>query len=256
MSMPAWHVDELTRKRLLKVSTATLTTQLFKRGFRTRFIHGARPLLTGRRMLGAARTLRYVPMREDLDTLDSLGARTNAQRILIESVQPGEVLVVDGMGNTGAGSLGSILAMRLHMRGATGIVTDGAYRDSPNIAKLDIPTYAVGMNGNTNLTVYHPADIDQVIGCGGVMVVPGDAVVGDDEGVVVIPQHLVEEVARDAYDQEVREEFIFGEVAGGASVFDVYPMNPATVARYADVRKAKAADPLLAGVAGVSDDRA
>lgn len=254
MSLPSWYSNDLIRSQLEKVSTATLTTQLFKRGFRTRFIRNVHPLQAGRRMLGAARTLRYVPMREDLDTLESLGARTNAQRILVESIEPGEVLVVDGMENPGAGSLGSILALRLHKRGATGIVTDGAFRDSPTIALLDIPTYASGKNANTNLTIYHPADVDLVIGCGGVMVVPGDAVVGDDEGVVVIPQHLVEEVARDAYEQEVREEFIFSEVQAGASVFDVYPMNAATKARYLELRRIQTDDGLLVRPTTVSDD--
>lgn len=254
MPLPSWHADELTRGRLQKVSTATLTTQLFKRGLRTRFIRGVHPLRSGRRMLGAARTLRYVPMREDLDTLESLGIRTNAQRMLVESIQPGEVVVVDGMGNVGAGSLGSILALRLQMRGGAGIVTDGAYRDSPRIAKLDIPTYAAGMNANTNLTMYHPADTDQVVGCGGVMVVPGDAVVGDDEGVVVIPQHLVQEVARDAYEQEVREEFVVSEVEGGASVFDVYPMNAETQGRYLAVRRSRSTDVLLTENAATTDD--
>lgn len=254
MALPLWHSDPITLGRLEKVSTATLSTQLFKRGFRTRFIRGVQPLRAGRRMVGAARTLRYVPMREDLDTLGSLGTRTNAQRMLVESIQPGEVVVVDGMGNAGAGSLGSILALRLQVRGAAGIVTDGAFRDSPAIARLDIPTYAAGMNANTNLTIYHPADMDQVVGCGGVLVFPGDAVVGDDEGVAVIPQHLVQEVARDAYEQEVREEFVVSEVKAGASVFDVYPMDASAAARYLEVRRARSSDVLLAEPRGGTND--
>lgn len=228
MTLPEWYLDEDTRTRLNAVSTATITTQLFRRGFRTRFMKGVSPLRPGTRMLGAARTLRYIPMREDLDTLDSLGGRENAQRVLIESMGPGEVMVIDGMREQGCGSLGSILALRLQVKGVCGIVTDGAYRDTPGIRGLEIPAYAAGQNANTNLTLYHPADIDLSVGCGGVMVEPGDAVLGDDEGVAVIPAYLVEEVARDAHEQEVREKFIYGEVEAGASVFDVYPMNQET----------------------------
>ncbi|MBA2665426.1 MAG: hypothetical protein H0U69_00160 [Trueperaceae bacterium] len=142
------------------------------------------------------------------------------------------MFVIEAMGLTGAGSLRSILALRLQVLGAAGIVTDGSYRDTPGIAELDIPAYARSQNANTNLTLYHPADVDVVIGCDGVMVEPGDAVVGDAEGVVVIPKHLVEEVARDAVDQEVREQFIYERVRDGASVFDVYPLNTTESERY------------------------
>lgn len=232
MSTPSWIAHTPTLARLRAVSTATLSTQLFARGFKTRFMQDVAPLRPGTRMVGAARTLRYIPAREDLDILPSLGARTNAQRIVIESIRPGEVLVIDGMRLRGAGSLGSILALRLRERGAAGIVTDGAYRDTVGVANVGIPAYAAGMNANTNLTIYHPADIDLPIGCGGVMVEPYDAVVGDDEGVIVIPSHLVSEVAEAAAEQELRESFIYALVAAGASVFDVYPLNPDAESRY------------------------
>ena len=227
-----WQCNTATVEALGKGSTATLTTQLFRRGFRTRFMQGVVPLKPGTRLLGAARTLRYLPMREDLDTLDTLGARTNAQRAVIEDIRPGEVLVIEGRSDLRAGSLGNILALRLQVLGAAGIVTDGAFRDSPNIRRLSIPTYAAGQNANTNLTIYHPADFDLPIGCGGVLVEPGDAVVGDDEGVVVIPEQLVDEVAHDALEQETAEEFIYDLILEGASVFDAYPMNDEMRARY------------------------
>jgi regulator of RNase E activity RraA len=239
MASASWYTDDRTVQLLRHVSTATLTTQLFKRGLRTRFMEGVVPLRAGTRMVGPARTLRYVPMREDLDTLDTLGARDNAQRALIETVNAGEVLVIDGLGSVGAGSLGSILALRLEVRGAAGIVTDGAYRDTPGIRRLDIPAYAAGQNANTNLTIYHPADFDTVIGCGGVLVEPGDAVVGDDEGVVVIPAGIATEVAQDAFEQDLSERYIFDLVKEGASVFDVYPMNAATARAYAAWRRSK-----------------
>jgi 5-oxopent-3-ene-1,2,5-tricarboxylate decarboxylase / 2-hydroxyhepta-2,4-diene-1,7-dioate isomerase len=232
MTKPAWSQDAPTLARLRAVSTATLSTQLFARGLKTRFMQDVAPLRPGTRMVGSARTLRYIPMREDLDVLASLGARSNAQRRVIESIEPGEVLVIDGMRQRGAGSLGSILALRLRQRGAAGIVTDGAYRDTPGVAEVGIPAYAAGMNANTNLTIYHPADFDLPIGCGGVMVEPGDAVVGDDEGVIVVPGHLAIEVAAAAAEQELRESYIYELVEGGASVFDVYPMNPEAEAGY------------------------
>ena len=151
-------------------------------------------------------------------------------------MRPDELMVIDAMGRTGAGSLGSILARRLERIGAVGIVTDGAYRDTPGIRALAIPSYARGENGNTNLTLYHPADFDVIIGCGGVMVEPGDCIVGDGEGVVVIPWHLVREVAADAFEQEVRERFIDDLVDRGARVFDVYPLNAEHEALFATLR--------------------
>ena len=230
-------LDEQVRKWLSATSTATLSTQMFKRGLRTRFMTNVSPLRAGHHMVGIARTLRYVPAREDLDTLATLGARTNAQRAVIEKVQRGEVLVIDGLRDIGAGSLGSILARRLQVRGAAGIVTDGAYRDAAGIARLELPSYAAGRNANTNLTLYHPADFDVVIGCGGVMVVPGDVVVGDDDGVIVIPRGIVEEIASDAFEQEQRESFIDSLVDEGACLFDVYPMNEETAQKYEAYRQ-------------------
>jgi len=244
MATPIHPLSSLARSRLESVSVATLTTQLFRRGFRTRCINGVGPLRKRSRLVGQARTLRYIPAREDIDTLDTLGDRRNAQRALVEGAEPGEVIVIDALRDTRAGSLGSILALRLQQRGAAGIVTDGAFRDSPAIAELHIPTYAAAANANTNLTIYHPADVDVPIGCGGVMVVPGDTVVGDGEGVVVIPRALTEEIALSAYRQEVRERFITELVGDGASVFDVYPLRAAAEERYREWLRARDPDPL------------
>lgn len=232
MKRPDWLDDTELIERLQGVSTATLTTQLLKRGYRSRFVAGAKPLKSGTRMVGAARTMRYVPMREDIDTLDSLGDPSNVQRTLIEDIHPGEVLVIDGMQRTDAGSLGSILALRLQMRGAAGVVTDGAFRDTPGIRNLAIPAFARTQNANTNITIYHPADSDRPIGCGGVYVEPGDAVLGDDEGVVVIPAALVTQVAADAFEQELRESYIIERVKGGMALPGLYPMSDETRAAY------------------------
>lgn len=241
---PSWYLDLRIREQLAEASTATLTTQLFKRGLRNRYIAGVRPVRPGSSMVGYARTLRYIPMREDLDTVEHLGDPENVQRKLIDGIGEGQVLVIDAMRQRTAGSLGGILALRLQTLGAAGIVTDGAYRDTPAIRALDLPAYAAGENANMNLTAYHPADIDLPVGCGGVMVVPGDAVVGDDEGVVVIPSHLVDEVARDAYEQEIREDFIAERVRFGAPLAGTYPMDDETRAAYEAWRdeRAKRAD--------------
>jgi hypothetical protein len=161
MEAADWLTDTDTRACLERVSTATVTTQLMKRGFRSRFMRGRRPLRPGTRMVGPARTLRYAPMREDLDTLESLGARTTRSASSSRTSAAGEVLVIDGLGQTGAGSLGSILALRLQVRGAAGIVTDGAFRDTPGHRRARHPRLrAPGQNANTNLTIYHPADFD------------------------------------------------------------------------------------------------
>lgn len=252
MARPVEPLGSITRRRLESASVATLTTQLFHRGLRTRFIDGVAPLRKGSRMVGQARTLRYIPAREDMDTLASLGDGSNAQRVLIESVGRGEVVVIDALRDIRAGSRGSILALRLQIRGAAGVVTDGAYRDSPAIAGLQVPAYAAGANANTNLTVYHPADIDVPIGCGGVMVLPGDTVVGDDEGVVVIPRQLTQVVASAAYRQEVRERYIAELVGEGASVFDVYPLREGAQSRFREWLASRAPDPLW----GDEDDQA
>ena len=230
--IPAWYENPRIRQQLAEVSTATLTTQLFRHGLRTRYIAGVRPVRPGSRMVGYARTLRYIPMREDVDTLELLADPDNPQRKLIDGIGPGQVLVIDAMRQASAGSLGYILALRLQTLDAAGIVTDGAYRDTPGIRELRIPAYAAGEHANANIAAYHPADMDLPVGCGGVMVVPGDAIVGDDEGAVVIPSHLVEEVAHDALEQEIREEFIAERVRSGSPLAGTYPMNDDVRAAY------------------------
>ncbi|MFO7546421.1 MAG: hypothetical protein R6W77_13090 [Trueperaceae bacterium] len=227
-----WTESPVTLRRLARVGTATLSTQLFARGFRTRCPHGVAPLRSGQRLVGAARTLRFVPMREDLDSLASLASGGNAQRAIVERIGPGEVVVIDASGDTRAGSLGDILARRLQERGAAGIVTDGALRDVSRLAELNLPAFAAGRAPNPSLVAHHPVDIDVPIGCGGVLVEPGDAVVGDDDGVVVIPADLVIEVAADAWAQERQEAFVYRLVEAGARTSDVYPMNEETRRAY------------------------
>ena len=230
------------REKLAQVSTATLTTQMFKRGLRNVFIQGVRRLTTAheRSAVGEAFTLRYIPAREDIDHLGVFQDYDHPQRKAIESCPSGKVLVMDCRGDASAASAGSILVTRLMMRGAAGLVTDGGLRDSPEIARFDIPTFIGGPSAPTNLIKHHAvAELNQPIGCGGVPVYPDDIIVGDLEGVVVLPAHLAEEVAHEAFEQERLEEFVIGEVRSGKALRGIYPPNEETRARYDAWRKTR-----------------
>lgn len=225
--------------RLSQVSTATLTSVLLKFGIRTPFMRRVHPIVKGRRLVGKAYTLRYIPLREDLDgpalegRFDNL---TNPQRIGVEHVGPGDVMVIDAREEVDAGTIGNILVTRMRVRGAAGIVTDGSFRDADGIAAVGLPAYSAGTHAATNVTLHHPVDVQRPVACGGVSVFPGDALVGDDDGVVVIPRHLVEEVAARAIEQERRERFILGRISAGASIIGTYPPDAETLAAYEATR--------------------
>jgi len=216
------------RERLSRVSTATLTSQLLKLGFRNTFMRGPRPLRPDLRLVGRAFTLRYVPAREDLDMQVDYDNSRNVQRLAVEAIGPGEVLVIDARGDLESASFGHIIATRIGVRGAAGLVTDGALRDTGRFARLEFPAYCAAAHATTSSVRHHPVDMNVTIGCGGVMVEPGDVVVGDAEGVVVIPHRVVEEVATKAYEQERMEEYILGLVQGGRGIQGVYPPDEAT----------------------------
>jgi regulator of RNase E activity RraA len=222
----AGKLSDTARKALGLVSTATLTTLLMKRGLRNTFIQGARPLnASSASMVGEAYTLRYIPAREDLDTLDVFKDWSHPQRKAVEEIPPGHVMVIDSRGDGSAASAGGILLTRMMKRGAAGIVTDGGFRDSHEIARLDFPAYCRGPAAPTNLIKHHAADINLPIGCGGVPVYPGDIIVGDAEGVCVIPAGIAEEIAREAIAQDEFETFVQEEVAAGRTIFGLYPPN-------------------------------
>lgn len=229
-------ISRETLDLLLIPSTATLTSVLRQHGITRTFMHGVAPLRPNMKMAGPAFTLRYLPMREDLDpgTVDNL---KDVQRVGIEQISEGEVFVVDARGDTRAGTMGSILATRLHCRGAAGIVTDGAYRDSPVIAELGIPAYAAAMNAHTNKTIHHPSEIQVPVACGDVAVCPGDIIVGDEEGVVVVPAQLADEVAQTAAEMEEKEVFITEKIQAGASIVGVYPPDEKTLAEYEEWKR-------------------
>ncbi|MCZ2856926.1 ribonuclease activity regulator RraA [Blastococcus sp. VKM Ac-2987] len=218
---------------LREVSTATLTTQLMARGLRNTFLGGPRPLRPGGpRMVGPAFTLRYIPAREDIDVLAVFQDYDHPQRLAVESVPRGAVLVIDSRGQTRAASLGEILATRLFRRGVAGVVTDGSVRDAAGIAAVDMPTFAAGASPTTNLVQHHAVDLQVPIGCGEVAVYPGDIMVGDDDGVVCLPRSLAAEVAEAAAEQERLEEFVLSRVDGGAPLRGTYPPDESTRADY------------------------
>jgi 5-oxopent-3-ene-1,2,5-tricarboxylate decarboxylase / 2-hydroxyhepta-2,4-diene-1,7-dioate isomerase len=212
------------------VATATLTAQLQKRGIRNTFFTGLAPLKTGQRMLGTAKTLRYVPMREDLMPVLQVGV--NAQRRAVESIEPGQVLVIEARNSPEAGTIGDVLAMRALFRGATGIITDGCVRDSEAVGRLDIPVYLRASHAATLNRDHLPLDIDIPIACAGVLVMPGDVIVGDHDGAMLIPAALVDEVARDAAEQELRDAWSFERVAAGDSAIGVFPIAADRMSEY------------------------
>jgi regulator of RNase E activity RraA len=220
-------------ERMRRVSTATLTTQLFKRGLRNMFMQGVRPLgHYDTTMVGPAFTLRNIPAREDLDVVEGFADPEHPQRKAIESVPPGHVLVVDCRGDTRAASGGEILATRLMVRGVAGLVSDGGIRDSAPIARLPMPVFCAGASAPLNLAVHHATELQVPIGCGGVAVYPGDLIVADADGVVVVPAHLAEEVARDAEQQERLEAWVLTRIQAGAALPGTYPPNAETRAAY------------------------
>ncbi|SAL76764.1 ribonuclease activity regulator RraA [Caballeronia telluris] len=221
------------RSRLRGVSIATLTTALFKRGFSNVCIQGVTPVNpAASRMVGEAYTLRYIPAREDLDTLSVFADKTHPQRRGVEEIPPGQVMVIDSRKDPRAASAGGILISRMMMRGAAGVVTDGGFRDTPDLRTLNFPCYAARPSAPTNLIHHHAADLNVPIACGDVAVYPGDVIVGDAEGVVVIPAHIANEIAEEAAAMTIFEDWVDARVREGRSTFGLYPPDEATRAEF------------------------
>jgi len=217
---PVILTDEL-KSQLNKVSTATLTQRLQGKGIRNAFLSGLRPVATGTRMVGYAHTLRYLPAREDLT---QYAGGQNAQRRAIESLTADEVLIMDARGEPDAGTIGDIFVMRSKLLGAAGVVTDGALRDTPAIREIGLPVYHRSSHAATWGRMHIPLDHQVPIACAGVTVLPGDILVGDDEGVVVLPAALAEELAAGAVAQEIEEEWALERVAAGESTIGTFPI--------------------------------
>jgi regulator of RNase E activity RraA len=225
-----------TVEALRAASTASVTSELFKRGIRHSFMTGVAPLDPTSVMVGEAVTVRYVPAREDLDTFESLGNPEHPQRKAVETIGPGEVLVLDARGDVRAAVLGEILVARLQARGAAGFVTDGAVRDAAGIRALGLPAFARAAHAAANITIHHAAEVNAVIGCGGIMVRPGDVLLGDADGVAILPRHLAAEVAEAAAARDRLEAYVLGRIQGGESLRGVYPPSEQTLRDYEQSR--------------------
>ena len=214
-----------TRIKLKRVSTATLATALFKRGFRQQMVQDVQPLGPPRTesMVGEAFTLRYMPAREDLNPLSAFRDRGHPQRRAVEEAPPGCVFVIDSRKDARAASAGGILVTRLMQRGIVGVVTDGGFRDSAEIASLDIHAYHHRPSAPTNLTLHQAIDINVPVGCGDAPVFPGDVMVGDADGVIVLPAHLADELADEATEMTAYEDFVTERVRGGQGILGLYP---------------------------------
>ena len=216
-------LSSLALAEFAAVSTATLAYQLRRRGLNGLTMDGLRSTRPDRPMVGFARTLRYLPLREDLSA--RYGTGMNAQKQAIEQIRPGEVLVIDARRDTTAGTIGDILALRAQTRGAAGIVTDGAIRDAARLAALDIPTYHAAVHPAVLGRRHVPWECGATVACAGVTVQPGDLVVGDGDGVVVLPPGIAAEILADASEQERQEEFVAGRVAAGEQIDGLYPLG-------------------------------
>lgn len=222
-------LSDATRSRLKSISTATVATALFKRGLRIQMIQEVRPLSAEQpTMVGEAFTLRYMPAREDLNRIDVFRDRSHPQRKAIEDCPPGSVLVIDSRKDARAASAGAILVTRLMKRGCAGVVTDGGFRDSLEIARLGFPAYHHRPSAPTNLTLHQAIDINVPIGCGDAPVFPGDVILGDSDGVIVIPAHLADEIAEETFEMTAFEDFVTEEVRKGRSIFGLYPATDET----------------------------
>lgn len=227
-------VDDATLDRLRSVGTAAAWSALTRAGIRLPVMSRVIPLSGPETMplVGRARTLRYLPVREDLLALLRAPGAGNPQRLLFETVGPRDVVVIDAGGNTGAGGLGDILATRLKARGVAGLVTDGCVRDAPFIKRMGLPVFTRAVHPGANTSALLPYEFDAPIQCGGVTVFPGDAILGDEDGVVVIPAALAQRVADEATEQERLEGFLRQVVEAGESLAEAYPPSPRVRADY------------------------
>jgi regulator of RNase E activity RraA len=237
--MTDYTLSEETKQKLMGVSAATICTALFKRGLRNQFIQDVHPVSPKpKNMVGQAYTLRYIPAREDLNALTVFQNPAHPQRAGVEAIPPGHVMVIDSRKDPRAASAGSILVTRMMKRGVAGVVTDGGFRDAPEIGQLDMPCYHNRPSAPTNLTLHQALDLNVPIGCGDVAVFPGDVIVGDQEGVVVIPAEMADEVAAEAFEMTAYEDFVTEQVTNGATIVGLYPATKEeNLAKFAEWRK-------------------
>lgn len=222
--MSDYILSEETRDKLKRISTASVATALFKRGLRNQFVQGVVPV--GHKpvtMVGQAFTLRYIPAREDRNPITVFRNRDHKQRVAVETCPEGHVLVMDARKDSRAATAGSILVTRLGKRGVAGVVSDGGVRDAAGISALDIPAYFARPSAPTNLTLHEAIELNVPISCGDAPVFPGDVMLGDGDGVMVIPAHLADEIAVECTNMESYEDFVLEQVNEGAGIIGLYP---------------------------------
>ena len=214
------------KKIFLNSSVATICTALFKKGLKNQFIQEVSPLNSKLpNMVGLAYTVRYIPAREDLNGIEVFKNPEHPQRLAIEKCPKDYVLIFDSRKDPRAASAGAILVTRLMVRGCAGVVTDGGFRDSDEIKHLNIPTYHNRPSSPTNLTLHQAVDINKPIGCGDVAVWPNDLIVGDNEGVVVIPNEIIKEISDEVKSMTIYEDYVIDKVRKGASIKGLYPLT-------------------------------
>jgi regulator of RNase E activity RraA len=225
--LPSGVIDTLRR-----AGTAPITSELFKLGIRHSFMTGVAPLEPDYRMVGEAVTLRYLPYREDLNNAQSVADPEHPQRKTIENIGPGEILVIDARGDVRSGTLGEILVARMKAKGGAGIVTDGAVRDVAGIRGVGLPAFVGGVHASASQTLHYAVDANVPIQCGGITVMPGDVLVGDSDGVVVIPRKYAAQIADEAVQHDELEVYLYELISNGASLRGVYPPNEQTLRDY------------------------
>lgn len=213
-----------TRDKLLQVGTANVANALLKRGFRNVYLLGLNPVCESQgRMVGPAYTLRFMPAREDIDTMANYGKDDNLHRRAVEECPPGHVLVIDTGGCVRSAAAGDLMALRMRQRSVAGVVTDGGFRDTPAVRDTGLPAYQRQPAPPATPIAMHPVELNGPVGCAGVAIYPGDIMVGDAEGVVAIPRHLVDEIADEALDAVEYEHFAAAHITRGRSIFGLFP---------------------------------
>lgn len=217
-------VSEATRERLLKCGAANLSNALLRRGLRNTFLHGLDPLAPDQEpMVGPAYTLRFIPAREDIDTMGIYASNESLHRRAIEECPPGAVLVLATGGDSRSSAMGDMMATRLRVRGVAGAITDGGFRDCPGIRVTGLPCFQRQGSGPATPITLHPVEFNAPVGCAGVAVYPGDVIVGNGEGVVAVPRHLADEVAAEVATEVEYEEFVADRLRSGRSIFGLFP---------------------------------
>ncbi|MBN35797.1 MAG: ribonuclease activity regulator RraA [Rhodospirillaceae bacterium] len=219
--------------RLAKLSTATISTQLFKRGIRAVYMDGIAPLVPGQPTIaGPAFTMRCLPFREDLFDPEAFGDPKSSQRRMIEGAPEGSIVVIGARGSTAAAVIGDILATRLKVRGVAGLVTDGAVRDAAGVAASGLRVVCAGASAPANATAFSDGGLDLPIACGGVTVYPGDGIIADSDGAIVIPADLVADAVDGGEEQEKLEAWVLKQAESGTPIPGLYPPDDETLARY------------------------